>query len=82
MKVLRIASRPGFREPSPEGLGPARFDPSRWSQEDIDAEMFRDCDNDDDFDECHMGPDGLCGAAGSEWCDFECPTMREFRRRG
>jgi hypothetical protein len=32
----------------------------------------------DDFD-CHMGPDGQCGAAGSEMCDFECPTMRAYR---
>lgn len=22
---------------------------------------------------CGMMPDGLCGQAGSEYCDFECP---------
>lgn len=27
---------------------------------------------DDDFD-CYMIPDGYCMAAGSEYCDFECP---------
>lgn len=33
-------------------------------------------EDDDDFDfDCHMRPDGQCGAAGSEMCDFECPTM-------
>lgn len=40
-----------------------------------------DYDQDDDdglygfdpADECMLGPDGQCGAAGSEWCDFECP---------
>lgn len=39
----------------------------------------------DDFEEehgfdCHMGSDGQCGAAGSEECEFECPTMRAWRR--
>lgn len=36
-----------------------------------------DLDDDDEFD-CHMGPDGQCGAAGSEMCDWECPTMRAY----
>lgn len=36
------------------------------------------CFDEDEFD-CHMGPDGQCGAAGSEMCDFECPTMRAYR---
>lgn len=30
-------------------------------------------DEDDDFDECGLMADGQCLAAGSEWCDFECP---------
>lgn len=36
-------------------------------------------DEDDDFelgfdnDECMLMPDGQCMAAGSEYCDFECP---------
>ncbi len=33
----------------------------------------------DPMDDCHMGPDGYCGAAGSEHCDFECPIMRSRR---
>lgn len=33
-------------------------------------------EEDDAADCCMMGPDGLCGAAGSEFCDWECPTMR------
>jgi hypothetical protein len=37
-------------------------DPRDWDEE----------DGDDDFD-CHLGPDGQCGAAGSEMCDWECP---------
>ena len=41
-------------------------------------------DDDDQIEEdaefdCHMGPDGQCGAAGSEMCDWECPTMRAYR---
>jgi hypothetical protein len=36
-------------------------------------------DDEDDFD-CHMGPDGQCGAAGSEMCDFECPVMAAIHR--
>lgn len=37
-------------------------DPRDWDDEDGD-----------DFD-CHLRPDGQCGAAGSEMCDFECPN--------
>lgn len=43
------------------------------------AEHFDDDLRDEDPDEfdptldCHLGHDGQCGAAGSEWCDFECP---------
>lgn len=29
-----------------------------------------------DFDDCGMMPDGLCSMAGSEWCDWECPHNR------
>lgn len=38
-------------------------------------------DEDDDLDDdeladmsCGLGPDGQCLAAGSEYCDFECPN--------
>lgn len=32
-------------------------------------------DDDEAWDElmCSMGPDGQCGQAGSEYCDFDCP---------
>ena len=52
------------------------FDQSEY--EDITREYFveYDDDEDDEFEldfDCHMGRDGLCGAAGSEQCEFECP---------
>lgn len=39
-------------------------------------------DDEEDLDEydlfdCHMMPDGSCGAAGSEDCEFECPYRRD-----
>ena len=34
----------------------------------------------DEFD-CHMGRDGLCGKAGSEECEFECPYRADQRER-
>lgn len=54
-----------------------------WAPEPIDGEYdekweaFMDGDEDEycdglDFD-CGMTPDGLCGKAGSEECDWECP---------
>lgn len=40
-----------------------------------------DPDEDDEFEfDCHMYPDGNCGAAGSEDCEFECPYRAEQRR--
>lgn len=33
---------------------------------------------DDGADSCMMGPDGYCGAAGSEWCDWECPLHNTY----
>lgn len=41
-------------------------------QNEIDDEMILD-DEEDDLDECALRPDGQCGMAGSEWCDWECP---------
>lgn len=40
-----------------------------------DDERF---DDDDDYDpdalaECGLAPDGFCGMAGTEFCEFECP---------
>lgn len=48
--------------------------PPTWFAEDYDPdEIGMDDDEFDDFD-CQMGPDGFCGAAGSEWCEWECPN--------
>lgn len=49
-----------------------------------DADDFYDVEYDGGFDpddedatfDCALGPDGQCGKAGSEECDFECP-MRD-----
>jgi hypothetical protein len=51
-----------------------------------DEMMGRDLDDDFDdaeenFFDCHMGPDGYCGAAGSEDCEFDCPYRRAQRLR-
>lgn len=66
---------------SRQGVSTEGADPSRWSQEDIDADMFLERDEEDAEFDCHMGPGGYCGAAGSEWCEFECPYRRDQRRR-
>jgi hypothetical protein len=37
-------------------------------------------DEDDDAADCQQFLDGgviVCGALGSEWCDFECPLRRD-----
>lgn len=45
-----------------------------------DGESFDDMDDDEFFlMDCSMRPDGQCGQAGSEFCDFECPVMRDVR---
>jgi hypothetical protein len=49
-------------------------DPGVPYQGDYDIE-----DDEDDFEEaadadCMLMEDGQCMAAGSEWCDFECPN--------
>lgn len=33
-------------------------------------------EDDDDLDDCAMRPDGQCGMAGSEYCDWSCPRGR------
>lgn len=52
--------------------------PPMWFAPDYDDFDDGGIDEEDEFD-CHMGADGQCGAAGSEMCDFECPTMRAYR---
>jgi hypothetical protein len=52
-------------------------------------DICRACEEADDLDDgpeedewefdCGMGRDGLCGKAGSEECDFECP-YRDAKR--
>lgn len=44
-----------------------------------DPDDENDCDEDEEFEfDCHLDPTtGLCGAAGSEDCEFECPFRKE-----
>jgi hypothetical protein len=51
-----------------------------WTQDEIDAEVFRDLDEEDGpepGEECGRWSDGHlgqhCAKAGTEECDFECP---------
>lgn len=37
-------------------------------------------DDDDLVEDCHMGPDGQCDMAGSEWCDWDCPLAEMHAR--
>lgn len=37
-------------------------------------------ENDEDAIDCAMGPDGQCGKAGSEECDWDCPIMASIIR--
>ncbi len=48
---------------------------------DDDANWDYDDDEFDPYGDCAMMPDGLCGKAGSEECDFECPIMFEIIRK-
>jgi len=36
-------------------------------------DMLNDEQDDEEEFDCHLGPDGQCGAAGSEDCDWNCP---------
>lgn len=54
--------------------------PRTWTQDEIDADYFRDAeqlDGPEPGDECGRWRDGKlsphCTKAGSEECDFECP---------
>ena len=64
-----------------------------WAQEAAayDDDRYDDYDDDfgdDGFDDelaeaemnCSMRPDGQCGQAGSEYCDWVCPIRREHDR--
>ncbi len=53
-------------------------EPDYDRQFDYDDEDFPEEDEEETFD-CHLGRDGVCGKAGSEECDFECPYRRMQR---
>lgn len=38
-----------------------------------DDDYDDDFEDEDDLFDCHLMADGLCGKAGSEECDWECP---------
>ena len=53
-----------------------------WDYPDYDDDSYGDDDYDEDdeedefqyhLDNCGQMPDGSCGLAGTEHCDFECP---------
>lgn len=48
--------------------------------EEWDDKEFDDGDDGEFEFDCGMYPDGQCGKAGSEECDFECPVMAEIHR--
>lgn len=60
----------GALEPEPRGFVEWDYEPD---------EFDRDVDDDDDWSDCSMGPDGYCGQAGSEYCEFECSFRRRYR---
>lgn len=62
----------GADDSSYDGLCSACYDAQHSFEDNDDYEP----DEYEAFD-CHMGRDGLCGAAGSEDCEFECPYRRD-----
>lgn len=44
--------------------------------DEMDRDEYEDNPIEAMLDECALGPDGQCGLAGSEHCDWDCP-MRE-----
>jgi hypothetical protein len=65
----------------------ARTDAADWYGDDTDLDQFGhpcDCTCDDctfDWIDCAMMPNGQCGKAGSEECDWDCPVMREIHQK-
>lgn len=48
----------------------------------FDDPDFDETDEDEEWEfDCGMDRDGLCGKAGSEECDFECPFRDEMYRK-
>ena len=59
--------------------GDVRFDAgvSRLCENCREGEDYDNEPDDDDLEfDCHRGPDGSCGLAGTEECDWECPYNR------
>lgn len=53
-----------------------------WTQDEIDEAMLDDDEDEFGFTfDCHLDPtSGLCGAAGSEDCEFDCPYRADRDR--
>jgi hypothetical protein len=49
-----------------------RYDGYPYDDEEIEDE---DENENEEFD-CHLEPDGSCGLAGTEECDWDCPYNR------
>lgn len=62
-------------------MGSPRIHPlapdSAYDGEAEDADEFGEDEMDEADINCHMDRDGQCGAAGSEYCEFECPYRDE-----
>jgi hypothetical protein len=57
--------------------GPITPNDEEWVYEDDeveDEELYLE-------EDCGMGPDGQCGYAGSEFCDWDCPMERQTWKR-
>jgi hypothetical protein len=59
---------------------PDDYDADDWERDDAEDEWER-ADAEDEWEramsECGMMADGYCSAAGSEYCDWDCPFSRE-----
>lgn len=46
---------------------------------DEEDDGYAECDGEDEPEtDCAIDSDGNCGAAGSEYCEFECPYREEI----
>jgi hypothetical protein len=63
-----MAPKPGSASLDDTGTSFADYDEMDDDGMDEEEEFWADAEMN-----CHMHRDGQCGAAGSEYCDFECP---------
>jgi hypothetical protein len=42
-----------------------------------DEPSIFDCDDEDEYEDCGLMPDGQCSKAGSEECDWICGALHE-----